>query len=142
MVTHLASGDFPFIRYRTGDIGTLDDKVCECGRGLPLIREIQGRTTDFVVARDGTVMHGLALIYILRDMPEIKVFRIIQENLDLTRIQIVTETGLSPLLIDRIIESFQSRLGRDVVIRVEQVSDIPAEKSGKFRYVISKVAGI
>lgn len=142
VVTHLASGDFPFIRYRTGDIGTLDDKVCECGRGLPLIREIQGRTTDFVVARDGTVMHGLALIYILRDMPEIKVFRIIQENLDLTRIQIVTETGLSPLLIDRIIESFQSRLGRDVVIRVEQVSDIPAEKSGKFRYVISKVAGI
>jgi len=141
VVTHLASGDFPFIRYRTGDIGTLDDKVCECGRGLPLIREIQGRTTDFVMAQDGTVMHGLALIYILRDMPEIKVFRIIQENLDLTRIQVVTETGLSPSQIDRIIKLFQSRLGRNVVISVEQVSGIPAEKSGKFRYVISKVAG-
>lgn len=142
VVTHLASGDFPFIRYRTGDIGTLDNKVCECGRGLPLIREIQGRTTDFVMARDGTIMHGLALIYILRDIPEIKVFKIIQENLDLTRIQIVTETGLSPSQIGRIIELFQSRLGRDVMISVEQVSDIPAEKSGKFRYVTSKVAGI
>ena len=61
VVTHLATGDFPFIRYRTGDIAVMDDKPCACGRGLPVLREIQGRATDFVVARDGTVMHGLAL---------------------------------------------------------------------------------
>ncbi len=142
VVTHLASGDFPFIRYRTGDVGMLDDRVCDCGRGLPLIREIQGRSTDFVVASDGTVMHGLALIYILRDRPEIKVFKITQENPGLTRVQIVTETGLSPSQTGQIIDAFQARLGRDVKIEVEQVSEIPAEKSGKFRYVVSRVAGI
>ncbi|HRQ08400.1 MAG TPA: AMP-binding protein [Nitrosomonas europaea] len=142
VVTHLASRDFPFIRYRTGDIGILDDRTCDCGRGLPLLREIQGRSTDFVVAQDGTVMHGLALIYILRDMSEIKVFKIIQESLDFTRIQVVAETGLHPSQISRITESFQTRLGWDVKIKVEQVSEIPAEKSGKFRYVVSKVAGV
>ena len=142
VVTHLASRDFPFIRYRTGDIGILDDRICDCGRGLPLLREIQGRSTDFVVAQDGTVMHGLALIYILRDMPEIKVFKIIQESVDYTRIQIVTETSLYPSQISQITESFQARLGRDVKIEVEQMSEIPVEKSGKFRYVISKVAGV
>ena len=57
VVTHLATGDFPFIRYRTGDVGVLSDRDCACGRGLPVLGEIQGRTTDFVVARDGTVMH-------------------------------------------------------------------------------------
>ena len=62
VVTHLATRDFPFIRYRTGDIGVLDSRACACGRGLPLIKEIQGRSTDFLVSQDGTVMHGLALI--------------------------------------------------------------------------------
>ncbi len=142
VVTHLASRDFPFIRYRTGDIGILDDRTCDCGRGLPLLREIQGRSTDFIVAQNGTVMHGLALIYILRDIPEIKAFKIIQESLDLTRVRVVAEVVLHPSQISQIIESFQTRLGRDVKIEVEQVGEIPAEKSGKFRYVISKVAGI
>src|SRR5208282_1388559 len=50
VVTHLASGDFPFIRYRTGDIAVVDTSHCACGRGLPLLKEIQGRTTDFVIA--------------------------------------------------------------------------------------------
>ncbi|MXS84922.1 phenylacetate--CoA ligase family protein [Nitrosomonas sp. HPC101] len=139
VVTHLASRDFPFIRYRTGDIGILDDEVCACGRGLPLIKEIQGRNTDFIVARDGTVMHGLALIYILRDMPQIKTFKIIQESMDFTRVLLITEDGLSQVDTDRIIVSFQARLGRDVIIAIEQVSEIPTEKSGKFRYVVSKV---
>src|SRR5262249_6681412 len=47
VVTHMAGEGFPFIRYRTGDVGVLDDRMCECGRGLPLIKELQGRTTDF-----------------------------------------------------------------------------------------------
>ena len=45
VVTHLATEDFPFIRYRTGDIGVLGTKICSCGRGLPLLQEIQGRST-------------------------------------------------------------------------------------------------
>src|SRR5690606_8217901 len=65
VVTHLATRDFPFIRYRTGDMAVMDDQPCSCGRGLPLLKEIQGRSTDFVVAADGTVMHGLALVYVV-----------------------------------------------------------------------------
>lgn len=139
VVTHLATKDFPFIRYRTGDIGVLDQKPCSCGRGLPLLKEIQGRSTDFLVARDGTVMHGLALIYILRDLPEIRAFKIIQENLELTRVLVVTESGLTSALTEKIRNGFKARLGQDVDIVVEAVSEIPPEKSGKFRYVISRI---
>ncbi len=139
VITHLASSDFPFIRYRTGDIGKLDDQLCSCGRGLPLLKEIEGRSTDFVVAQDGTVMHGLALIYILRKIPEINAFKIIQENLDLTRILIVSKSALDGATIKLITNEFQTRLGNDITIKIEEVNEIPLEKSGKFRYVISKV---
>jgi phenylacetate-CoA ligase len=140
VVTHLATKDFPFIRYRTGDVGALDSKPCSCGRGLPLLKEIQGRSTDFLVAKNGTVMHGLALIYILRDLPEVRAFKIVQESLDLTRVSVVPEKELGTELIVKIQQGFKARLGQEVEIAVEEVAEIPAEPSGKFRYVISKVA--
>ncbi|MDO8651362.1 MAG: AMP-binding protein [Undibacterium sp.] len=140
VVTHLATSEFPFIRYRTGDIGVLADTPCACGRGLPVLKEIQGRSTDFLIAQNGTVMHGLALIYILRDLPQVRAFKIIQESLDLTRVLVVPEHELNSELSEKIVQGFQARLGTGVTIQVEQVAEIPAEKSGKFRYVISKVA--
>ena len=139
VVTHLATEDFPFIRYRTGDIGILDTNICSCGRGLPMLKEIQGRSTDFLTAQDGTIMHGLALIYILRDLPQIRAFKIVQESLDLTNVYIVSENGLSQEIREKIVLEFRNRLGKNVKISVLEVAEISAEKSGKFRYVVSKV---
>lgn len=143
VVTHLATRDFPFIRYRTGDVGTLaapDDAPCRCGRTLPVLKEVQGRTTDFIVARDGTVMHGLALIYIVRDMPGVAAFRIEQESLDLTRVKVVAEAGYPADGDQRIRDGMRARLGAGVEVQVDHVPQIAAEGSGKFRYVVSKVA--
>ena len=140
VTTHLATRDFPFIRYRTGDVGVWDTATCRCGRGLPMLKEIQGRATDFVVAQDGTVMHGLALIYVLRDLPAVAGFRIVQESLSLTRVQVVPGEGFSPDTEAAIRRGLQARLGAGVVIELERVAQIPAERSGKHRYVISKVA--
>jgi len=139
VVTHLASRDFPFIRYATGDIGALDTEACRCGRGLPLLKRIEGRVTDFVVAHDGTVMHGLALIYILRDLPQLRAFKIIQESLDCTRVLLVSAAGLPTALQISIVTQFRARLGSSVEIVIEEVLAIPAEASGKHRYVVSKV---
>lgn len=139
VVTHLATGDFPFIRYRTGDIGTLGTEPCTCGRGLALLKEIQGRSTDFLIAADGTVMHGLALIYILRDQPGVKEFKVVQESLDLTRVLLVTEPPFEHQAVENIVLGFKQRLGRSVQIAVQIVDNIAAEKSGKFRYVVSHV---
>lgn len=139
VVTHLATREFPFIRYRTGDVATLDTGACACGRGLPMLKEIQGRTTDFVVARDGTVMHGLALIYVLRDLPQVGGFRVVQESLELTRVQVVPGAGFDDATVERIQRGLSARLGAGVSVEVEQVDEIPPEKSGKYRYIVSKV---
>lgn len=140
VVTHLATRDFPFIRYRTGDIGVLGTRPCACGRGLPVLQEIQGRSTDFVIAADGTVMHGLSLIYILRDLAGVKSFKVIQESRQQTRVLLVTDAGFEPPMVDQIVAGFRQRLGSGVDVQVEIVERIAAEKSGKFRYVVSHAA--
>jgi phenylacetate-CoA ligase len=139
IVTHLATRDFPFIRYRTGDVGVLDDRPCSCGRTLPLLKEVQGRSTDFLVARNGTVMHGLSLIYIVRDLPGVRQFKIVQENLDLTRILLVTDAAFEHSRLPEIERAAQARLGETVTVEIDLVDEIPPEQSGKYRYVVSKV---
>ena len=139
VVTHLATSEFPFIRYRTGDVAMLDDQLCRCGRGLPMLKEIQGRTTDFVVATDGTVLHGLALIYILRDMAGVQGFKVIQDDLQHTTVLLVTDTQFPVDGEQRIVDGFRRRLGPSVQVQVQRVDQIPAEKSGKFRYIVSHV---
>ncbi len=139
VVTHLATRDFPFIRYRTGDVGILDGQICSCGRGLPLLKEIQGRTTDFIITQDGTVLHGLALIYVLRDVEGIESFKITQNSLDDTTVQIVKNQLYHQKSEEKIQQEFKQRLGGNVMINIEYIESIAKEKSGKFRYVVSHV---
>ena len=140
VVTHLATPGFPFLRYRTGDIGVLSDDACPCGRGLPVLKEVQGRSTDFVVAADGTVMHGLALIYTVRDLPGVEQFRIEQQSLDRTVVELVTNADFAAQGETRIVRDFKARLGDDVDIVVRRVQAIARDKSGKYRYVVSRVS--
>ncbi|MCW5620085.1 MAG: phenylacetate--CoA ligase family protein [Burkholderiales bacterium] len=139
VVTHLATADFPFVRYRTGDMGALSDEQCPCGRGLPVLAEVQGRSTDFVVARDGTVMHGLALIYVVRDLPGVGKFKIVQESIDSIRVMVVKEQGFAEDTRARIVQGISARLGSNVNVIVDVVNDIRPGKSGKYRYVESHV---
>ncbi|MDA8092639.1 MAG: AMP-binding protein [Betaproteobacteria bacterium] len=141
VVTHMGSGDFPFIRYRTGDVGALARKSCPCGRGLPLLEKIEGRTTDFIVAADGTVIHGLALIYTVRALPGVKAFKIVQEDVEHVRVLLMAERDFAwgPGR-EAIVRDFQRRLGPATRVEVEPVDALPAERSGKYRYVVSHVA--
>jgi phenylacetate-CoA ligase len=140
VVTHLRSGDFPFIRYRTGDIATRASEPCRCGRGLPLLASVEGRSTDFVVAADGTVMHGLALIYVLREESGVENFRIVQESLELTRVELVVNAAWNEDAATRVRQGLKARLGQGVEVRLELHEQLPTEASGKHRYVMSRVA--
>ncbi|MDR2839001.1 MAG: phenylacetate--CoA ligase family protein [Azonexus sp.] len=141
VVTHLATGDFPFIRYRTGDVAVRSSRTCPCGRGLPMLEEIQGRTTDFIVAADGTLMHGLAVVYPIRDIPGIAAFKVVQETRQRVTVQIVPNERCDARVEQQITDGIKARLGQSVEVVVIRVADIAREKSGKYRYVQSLVAG-
>jgi phenylacetate-CoA ligase len=139
VTTHLATADFPFIRYRTGDVAVMSDQACPCGRSLPLLEEIQGRSTDFVVAADGTILHGLALIYPIRDIPEVAAFKVVQETRGRVIVQIVPGDGCGRDVDATIVAGIKARLGEGVDVLVERVAEISRDKSGKFRYIVSYV---
>jgi phenylacetate-CoA ligase len=137
VVTHMATGDFPFIRYRTGDVATASGKTCECGRGLPVLDTVFGRSTDFIRTADGNQMHALALIYEVRDKPGVRAFKFIQaEDLSL-ELLMVAGPELTPEIEGTIRAGLLQRMGAGTRLGIRRVSEIPPEKSGKYRYVVS-----
>ena len=139
-ITHLATRDYPFIRYRTGDIAVRDDKPCRCGRGLHLMREIQGRTNDFLISTSGTPIPCGAFTYLVRETPGIESFKIVQETLIQTDVQLVVGQGYLPQSGQTLAANFRRRLGAEVHVEVRLVDEIKAESNGKFRYISSKLS--
>ncbi len=141
VLTHLDAWGMPFIRYRTGDVAAPGSGLCSCGRGYSTMSQVQGRTTDFVVTPDGRWQHGLSVIYVVRDIEGVDQFKIIQEDFDDVRVLIKVHPELYPPNGDeRIRRGFQKRMGESVRVSVDHVEHIPAEASGKYRYVVSHVA--
>ena len=53
VVTGFYNYAMPFIRYELGDIAVAGDAACKCGRALPVIARVEGRTRNAFVFRDG-----------------------------------------------------------------------------------------
>jgi len=139
VLTALCSEAQPFIRYRTGDVVRLEGETCREGRGLHVIGEVVGRSTDFVVRADGTIMHALAVIYVLRAVDGIREFKLIQHELDRVEVLVVPDGRWTPSSAAAIEQGLQARLGLDVRIEIKQVGGIALEASGKHRYVVSRI---
>ncbi|HEY4708316.1 MAG TPA: phenylacetate--CoA ligase family protein [Thermodesulfobacteriota bacterium] len=139
VVTELESWEFPFLRYRTGDVGSLSSEHCACGRGLTVLKSVEGRSTDFIVTPDRRVMHGLALIYVVRDTEGVDGFKIVQEDYDLIRVLLSVNERFTEKGEEGIKAGLEKRLGPGVAVRIEYMDKVGPEKSGKFRYVESRV---
>ena len=139
VLTGLCSTAQPFIRYRTGDMVRCTDDRCEQGRGLHVISEVVGRSTDFIVRSDGTIMHALAVIYVLRAIPGVLEFKFIQHSVSDVEILVVTDRHWTPAAAAAITSGTRERLGSDVRVTIREVDRIAAEQSGKYRYVVSHV---
>ncbi|CAH1193151.1 Adenylyltransferase [Candidatus Nitrotoga sp. BS] len=139
IMTGLCSHAQPFIRYRTGDVVRYANDNCKSGRGLHVIGEVMGRTTDFVVRSDGTIMHALAVIYVLRATEGIDEFKFIQHGIQDVEILLVRNPDWTDQSRDKSVSGIQARLGNDVRIELRFVDSIPPEASGKYRYVVSHV---
>jgi phenylacetate-CoA ligase len=140
VVTSLISRVMPVIRYRTGDIVTLSNEPCPCGRSLGRITISGGRVADFVVTNRGKWVAGYFLIYICRSVPGIVKFQAVQERLGEVRVSLVTDGNFPADGAGRVKAAVQARLASDDEIRVECVDDIRPAPSGKYRPVIGKVA--
>ena len=139
VMTGLCSDAQPFIRYRTGDMVRLSEEPDRGGRGLHVIAEVVGRRTDFLVRPDGTIMHALAGIYVLRATEGVAEFKLVQHTRHDLEVQVVAGPNWRESSTRAIEAGLQQRLGADVRIGVRLVEQIAPEASGKHRYVVSHV---
>jgi phenylacetate-CoA ligase len=140
IVTNLDTFAFPFIRYKTGDIGKLSNKSCPCGRGLPIIESIDGRKTDFLVNKDGRIIHALGLIYVIREIEGVSKFKVHQKDTQSLHVNLVVNHSFDTQKNTNIIRSEIEKLfGHSLSIDINIVDNIPLSRSGKYSYVTSDV---
>jgi phenylacetate-CoA ligase len=79
-VTILRKEALPMIRYRIGDITSMDDSPCPCGRTHPRIQRITGRVDDMLIIR-GINVFPSQVEYALMGIPEVgQHFQIVVER--------------------------------------------------------------
>ena len=141
IITDLDNYGMPFIRYRIGDIGVPSDRKCNCGRGLPIMEKVEGRTFDIIVGTNGRHFDGHFFSILLRTAVDgIKQFQVVQESKNEINIKIVVDEVFKTEYIDVLTTKIHEYCGEDMDVNFEIVDEIPLAKSGKFRFIISKVS--
>jgi len=140
VVTELINFGMPMIRYEVGDRGVPSDRVCPCGRGLPLMEHVTGRVADFLVAVDGHKVAGISIIEnTLTRLPGIQQMQVVQEEARLLQVSLVPGPDYGPDTESQLILSLREYLGAEVVVQVTKVKRIPQEESGKYRFTICRI---
>jgi len=140
IVTDLMNKAMPFIRYKVEDVGVPLDRLCPCGRGLPLMDKVTGRVADFLIKKDGTKVAGVSLIEnTLTKIPGIDQMQIVQKSLNLIMLNIVAGRGFDEEKRQELISYFEDLLGNETKIELNFVPEIKPDRTGKFRFSICKV---
>ncbi len=139
VVTNLNNHGMPFIRYRVGDVGQLSDVVCRCGRGLPMMEVVRGRTTDMFKTRDGRAVHGEFFTHLFYGISEVKQFQVIQKAYDHIVVSIVQKAPLPPERLAFLERAIKDVMGSDIRIEFQFLEAIPLRSSGKYLFTISEV---
>jgi phenylacetate-CoA ligase len=136
--TNLYNYAMPLIRYRIGDIGTPTDEKCPCGRGLPLMKILEGRKDSFMQMSNGKIITPITWIILLMHY-NIEQYKVIQETIDRIKIKIIPGGNFKQKDIEQIKRDSINILGDEVTIDIELVEEIPKEKSGKVKPIVSQL---
>jgi phenylacetate-CoA ligase len=137
LVTDFYNYAMPFIRYENGDLACQSGEKCSCGRGLPLIKSIEGRISSIISLNDGRFVVSPGFTYVFKDLP-VEWYKIVQETRDKFLIKVVKGDGFSANDTISIIKKMREYLG-NVEVKVEFLQNKPISRSGKWNVVESKV---
>jgi phenylacetate-CoA ligase len=139
IVTLLSNRALPLIRYDLGDVGVLTHKPCICGVNTPLLEKVLGRSSDFILAPSGRLIHGEYFTHVFYGRRTIKQFQFVQESRTHYVVRIVATGELTAGHLDDIRQEIMAVLGSNADVRFEFQEHIPPLPSGKFRFTISNV---
>ena len=141
LVTDLHNYAMPFIRYEVGDMGVPSHEICDCGRGLPVMSKLFGRTAEILISATGEFItapfYGHLQSFFDPHSPKIKQYQVIQETPGKILVKIIPDEGYSPEDTETIRRIMFSIMG-NLEIEIELVNSIATSGSGKRRVRIRK----
>jgi len=140
VITDLVNKGMPFIRYKIGDMATILNKPCSCGRGLPRLGKVFGRVTDILYTPEGKKISGVSILDTF--VIHIKGFnqvQIIQNKIDHVLFKIVKDKYYSDNSLEKLKETVVKIFGPQMNSTIEFVDNIPKTDRGKFQFTICNI---
>jgi phenylacetate-CoA ligase len=137
--TSLHNFGMPLLRYVGNDVTAFKKTQCSCGRRLPVMDDVATKAEDIIALRDGRMISPSVLTHPFKPMHSVEASQIIQEDYDVILIKIVPCGDFGEAEYDHLVQEFKARLGGSVDVRIELTDTLARTKSGKFKWVISKV---
>ncbi len=139
VITDLFNYGMPLLRYANGDVATTSARSCACGRGLPLLERVEGRMLDAIRTPAGHILPGEFFPHMLKDVPGVQRFQLVQRQLDRLDLSIVRGPGFDDDALAYIRREVGKVLGDSAVLAVHFVDNIPLTRSGKLRVTVSEL---
>ncbi|MEO8365075.1 MAG: phenylacetate--CoA ligase family protein [Pseudoxanthomonas sp.] len=136
LVTDLHNYGAPLLRYANGDMASERKGACACGRGLPLLDKIEGRSMDALRTPQGHYV-GELLEHLMFDTPGIARFQAVQSRVDVIDISIVRQAHFRESSLECIRASMHDAYGDGVRLNFHYADEIPLTPTGKLRVAIS-----
>lgn len=138
IATTLLNDAMPLIRYRIGDLGTVTEDSCACGRETYVLKELHGKI-GAVIVNEGRQVPTAAIAIAFEYLEGIKNAQIIQNQPSAVTVKLVKKPDFNPKSEEFMIWELRKMLGESLKIDVEYVSDIPPELNGKYKMVVQNV---
>lgn len=139
-VTLLHNYAMPLIRYKIGDRARITkNNKCSCGRGLHLIDEIIGRTFELIEFPNGNRVGGTFWSLLLRSVPGVKDFQVVQNQKNHIEIKYVPENFENDIDFGIISSRIREYGGADLKIDYELVEKLESNEAGKIQFVKSNI---
>ena len=140
VVTTLENCLMPLVRYEIGDYAIASTGGCGCGRTLPTIERVIGRSLNLFRLRDGRLLSPWVFVEVLRDSRLFRQFQIVQEALDRYTINYAADASISAGSQEKLRVDFAKFLGSNATVSYERFPEIPRTSGRKFMLAISRLA--
>lgn len=138
VITPLHNFAMPLIRYEIGDYAEAGEP-CDCGRGLPVIRQIAGRVRNMLRLRGGGLRFPRFGEYEFGSVPAVRQFQVVQKTFDDVVVALVVARPLTAAEEDTLRALILKNLGHSFRLTFDYRERIPRATSGKFEDFRSEV---
>ncbi len=140
VISNLTNKGTVLLNYRLGDLAQRIAAPCPCGRNLPRIGFIQGRSNDTLLAADGQCHHWMPIERAIRQLDGVWQWQAIQSAPRQVTVALRLRPGCDRDAIERdVVAAVRAVLGEAMAVEVRAVDALSPTVGGKLRHVVNRL---